>query len=75
MQVLDLYTGRVLRIFDLSPRHEEEDYTYFRYFSSIRKFVLGTARGDISLHKADTGQMEALFKSSHNTLISHVEYD
>ena len=45
LRVIDLINGQIKHIFSFTHYSEDEEYTVCRYFSSLKKFVLGNTKG------------------------------
>jgi hypothetical protein len=72
LRVIDLYKGQVKHIFSFKHAPSDEEYTHFRYFSCIKKFVLGSSKGEISIFNHQTGELESTLKECHEGSINFI---
>jgi WD40 repeat protein len=71
LRVLDLANGQLKHIFSFA-HPSDHDFTLFRYFSCLKRFLLGNSRGEITVFSPQTGQQEGALKESHEGAVSFI---
>lgn len=74
LRVLDLANGQLKHIFSFA-HPSDHDFTLFRYFSCLKRFLLGNSRGEIAVFSPQTGQQEGTLRESHEGAVSFIEFD
>lgn len=75
LRVIDLRNGQTKHIFNFKNCTDDEQFTVCRYFPSLKKFILGNTKGEISIYNNKTGQLENKLKCTHEGAISFIEFD
>jgi hypothetical protein len=57
LRVLNLNNGQIKHIFSFKHTPNDDEFTVFRYFSCLKKFVFGNTKGEISIYNPQTGEV------------------
>jgi hypothetical protein len=55
LRVLNLNNGQIKHIFSFKYTDGGDEFTVFRYFSCLKKFVFGNMKGEIAIYNPQTG--------------------